>query len=419
MRDRPADRGRLLLRLPRGEAVHARGPRRHREEDGAHRQAEPADREEAPPEGRGARAVREEGPDAEVRADPRRSPATPSSATRWASSSTSASGRTSPSTKDIKAFKLKGEPAAAYWKGKEGNPSMQRIYGYAFFTKEELDQHLFRIEEAKRRDHRKLGRELDLFSIAGRDGGRARALAPEGRLRPQADRGLLARRAPRGRLRPRLLAAHRAARPVEDERAHRVLQGEHVLADRDRERRVPAQADELPVPPDDLQVAAAQLPRPAVSLGGARDGLPLRALGRPARPHARAGLHPGRRAHLLPARPARGRDPPRARLRHEHPAHLRLRPLRHLPLDEAGEGERQRRAVGGRDGGAAQGARDAAACRTRSTPARASSTAPRSTSRSRTRSTAPGSARRSRWTSTTRRGSSSSTSPRTARPTSR
>jgi len=75
-----------------------------------------------------------------------------------------------PSTKDIKAFKLKAEPAAAYWKGKEGNPSMQRIYGYAFFTKEELDQHLFRIEEAKRRDHRKLGRELDLFSIQDETG---------------------------------------------------------------------------------------------------------------------------------------------------------------------------------------------------------------------------------------------------------
>lgn len=75
-----------------------------------------------------------------------------------------------PSTKEIKAFKLKAEPAAAYWKGREGNPSMQRIYGYAFFTKEELDQHLYRIEEAKRRDHRKLGRELDLFSIPDETG---------------------------------------------------------------------------------------------------------------------------------------------------------------------------------------------------------------------------------------------------------
>jgi threonyl-tRNA synthetase len=74
------------------------------------------------------------------------------------------------STREIKAFKLKAEPAAAYWKGKEGNPSLQRIYGYAFFTKEELDQHLFRLEEAKRRDHRKLGRELDLFSIQDETG---------------------------------------------------------------------------------------------------------------------------------------------------------------------------------------------------------------------------------------------------------
>ncbi len=70
-----------------------------------------------------------------------------------------------PSTSHIKAFKLNPSPAAAYWKGKEGNPSMQRIYGYAFFTKEELDRHLHRLEEAKRRDHRRLGRDLDLFSM--------------------------------------------------------------------------------------------------------------------------------------------------------------------------------------------------------------------------------------------------------------
>jgi threonyl-tRNA synthetase len=74
------------------------------------------------------------------------------------------------STKEIKAFTLKPEPSQSYWKGKEGNPAMQRIYGYAFFTKEELDRHLFRLEEAKRRDHRRLGRELDLFSIADETG---------------------------------------------------------------------------------------------------------------------------------------------------------------------------------------------------------------------------------------------------------
>ncbi|HEY3120942.1 MAG TPA: threonine--tRNA ligase [Vicinamibacteria bacterium] len=71
-----------------------------------------------------------------------------------------------PSTGHIKAVKLKETPSQSYWKGKEGNPEMQRIYGYAFFTREELDRHLHRLEEAKRRDHRKLGRELDLFSVS-------------------------------------------------------------------------------------------------------------------------------------------------------------------------------------------------------------------------------------------------------------
>ncbi len=74
-----------------------------------------------------------------------------------------------PSTGHIKAFKVLSV-AAAYWKGKEGNPSMQRVYGTSFFSREELDRHLHRLEEAKRRDHRKLGRELDLFSVAEETG---------------------------------------------------------------------------------------------------------------------------------------------------------------------------------------------------------------------------------------------------------
>jgi threonyl-tRNA synthetase len=71
-----------------------------------------------------------------------------------------------PSTGSLRAFKLRESPSQSYWKGREGNPAMQRIYGYAFFTREELDLHLHRLEEAKRRDHRKLGRELDLFSVS-------------------------------------------------------------------------------------------------------------------------------------------------------------------------------------------------------------------------------------------------------------
>ncbi|MDR1069935.1 MAG: threonine--tRNA ligase [Gracilibacteraceae bacterium] len=69
-----------------------------------------------------------------------------------------------PSTKALKAFRLHSV-AGAYWRGDEKNKMLQRIYGYAFAKTAELDDFLFKLEEAKRRDHRKLGQELDLFSL--------------------------------------------------------------------------------------------------------------------------------------------------------------------------------------------------------------------------------------------------------------
>ncbi len=69
-----------------------------------------------------------------------------------------------PNTNKLKAFKLLSL-AGAYWKGDAAQPQMQRIYGTAFFSQEELDAWLKQREEAEKRDHRKLGRELDLFSI--------------------------------------------------------------------------------------------------------------------------------------------------------------------------------------------------------------------------------------------------------------
>ena len=69
-----------------------------------------------------------------------------------------------PSTKFIKAFKLTSV-AGAYWRGNEKNKMLQRIYGVAFSSKKELEKYLNMIEEAKKRDHRKLGRELKLFEI--------------------------------------------------------------------------------------------------------------------------------------------------------------------------------------------------------------------------------------------------------------
>src|SRR5918912_2730935 len=67
-----------------------------------------------------------------------------------------------PSTNKLRAFKLLSL-AGAYWKGDASQPQMQRIYGTAFFTQEELDAWLKQREEAEKRDHRRLGRELDLF----------------------------------------------------------------------------------------------------------------------------------------------------------------------------------------------------------------------------------------------------------------
>jgi len=68
-------------------------------------------------------------------------------------------------TNDVGAFKLL-RVAGAYWRGNEKNPQMQRLYGVAFATQEELDLYLERLEQAKQRDHRKLGKELDLYTTS-------------------------------------------------------------------------------------------------------------------------------------------------------------------------------------------------------------------------------------------------------------
>jgi len=69
-----------------------------------------------------------------------------------------------PSTGKLKAFKLT-TTSNAYWKGDAKNQPMQRVYGTAFFSQKDLDEHLTRLEEAKKRDHRKVGRELGLFAF--------------------------------------------------------------------------------------------------------------------------------------------------------------------------------------------------------------------------------------------------------------
>jgi threonyl-tRNA synthetase len=84
-----------------------------------------------------------------------------------------------PSTRKIKAIKLL-TIAGAYWRGSEKNKMLQRIYGVTFPSQKELDQHLFALEEAKRRDHRKLGTELEIFLLTPKVGGGLPLWLPKG-----------------------------------------------------------------------------------------------------------------------------------------------------------------------------------------------------------------------------------------------
>ncbi|MDQ3463974.1 MAG: threonine--tRNA ligase, partial [Actinomycetota bacterium] len=84
-----------------------------------------------------------------------------------------------PTTKRIPAFKLM-RTAAAYWRGSEQNPQLQRIYGTAWESKQALDAYLHRLEEAARRDHRRLGVELDLFSFPDEIGSGLAVFHPKG-----------------------------------------------------------------------------------------------------------------------------------------------------------------------------------------------------------------------------------------------
>ena len=82
-------------------------------------------------------------------------------------------------TKDVGVFKLM-RVAGAYWRGNEKNPQMQRLYGVAFETQAQLDEYLERLEQAKLRDHRKLGKELDLYTMSSLVGAGLPLFTPRG-----------------------------------------------------------------------------------------------------------------------------------------------------------------------------------------------------------------------------------------------
>ncbi len=256
-------------------------------------------------------------------------------------------------TGELQAFKLNPSPAAAYWKGKEGNPSMQRIYGYAFLTQAELDAHLTRIEEAKRRDHRRLGRDLELFSIADETGSGLVLWHPKGgMIRKQIEDYWRDEHVKGGY--DLVYTPHIAKLDLWKTSGHTEYYRDSMyspIAIEDVEYQLkPMNCPfHLTIYKSRLR-SYRELPIRWAELGTVyrfeRSGV-LHGLMR-VRGFTQDDAHIFCRLEQLEAEILQG-----SRLRHVHPPDLRIRPLRHLPLDATGEGERQRRALGDRHWGAA------------------------------------------------------------------
>ncbi len=211
-------------------------------------------------------------------------------------------GPHAPSTKRIKAFKLLST-AGAYWRGNSDNTMLTRIYGTAFHSKKDLEQHLERLEEARKRDHRKLGPQLGLFTFSEVAAGMAFWL-PKG---TQVFNALLQRSRDmtlaRGYDEVKTPLLYDSAL-FETSGHWGKYQREHVHHGVRGPRDGP-QAHELPGPRAPVLPAALLLPRPARPLRRARPAAPPRAVRDAARPAARPPLHPGRRPHLLHGGPGR------------------------------------------------------------------------------------------------------------------
>ena len=220
-----------------------------------------------------------------------------------------------PTTRYIPAFKLT-RSSAAYWRGDQDNASLQRIYGTAWESQEALDRHLHLIEEAQRRDHRKLGVELDLFSFPDELGSGLPVFHPKGGIvrkemedysrRKHVEAGYQFVNSPHITKEQlyQILGAPRVVRrrhvPADAHR-RRVQRGRHAAQAR---AELLPQADELPDAPSDLPLARAVVPRTAAAVLRVRQCVPPREVRCRSRPHQSARDDPGRRAHLLHPRAA-------------------------------------------------------------------------------------------------------------------
>ena len=268
--------------------------------------------------------------------------------------------------------------AGAYWRGSEKNPMLTRVYATAFPTRAELDAHLERLEEARKRDHRRVGRDLDLFHFDDHGPGFPFFL-PKGMvivnqiqnaIREELDRmGYDEIRT------PTILSEdlwHKSGHwdHYKENMYFTEVDGQGFAV---KPMNCPGACLVVPEPP-------AQLPGPAAAPRRVRPRPPARAVRRAARAVPGARVHPGRRPRVLPPRPGAGRGRAILDLTDRFYGRFGFTDVRLKLVDAAREGGRHRGDVGrGRGGAAAARSGDASTSSRRAT---ARSTARRSTSTS-------------------------------------
>ena len=247
--------------------------------------------------------------------------------------------------------------AGAYWRGDEKRPQLQRIYGTAWESEKALAEHLVRLEEAERRDHRRLGAELDLFSFPSEIGSGLAVFHPKGAAIRRLMEDYSRQRHEDGGYQFVYTPAHHQGRSLRDLGPSAVVRRGHVPPH--GARRGPAllpEAHELPDAHPHLPQPATLVPRVAHAALRVRDGLPLREVGGGPRSHPGARSHHGRLPHLLRPRPDGRGARFAAHLRPRRAARLRAGRLLPGVVDPArGQGHRYRRGLARRHRGAAGG----------------------------------------------------------------
>jgi len=164
-----------------------------------------------------------------------------------------------PETGRLGHFKLM-RVAGAYWRGDEHRAQLQRIYGTAWESAKALSEHLHRLEEAERRDHRKLGAELDLFSFPPEIGSGLAVFHPKGGLVRKLMEDYSRKRHEEAGYEFVFHAAHQQSRALRDLRPPRMVRRRMFPRWSSTRDSVLPEADELPVPHPDLPQPAALLP---------------------------------------------------------------------------------------------------------------------------------------------------------------